>query len=428
MTVDNKRLEKNLHIKEKGSETRKRHKRMQCKVMTFKVVYNHLNKIQLEQLNGQFREAKWVYNSMLSQSENGKDIFSITYKDFETVTHRDKNGNDVTSELNYLPKRALQSVISGLKTNICNLAKAKEKGLEVGKLTYVGDYRSIDLAQYGISYKIVGRNRIKVNKIKKPLYVRGLDQLYKLEDRYELANAKLLRKADGFYIAVTIYCDKKKEEKGAEKPLLGIDMGCQTTLTLSDGRKLNVQVKETERLKRLQRSLARCKKHSNNRRKVCRKLKCEYGHMSNKRNDSANKILHMLSNYKVVMQDEQLANWQKNGHGDKVAHSVLGRVKDGLMSRKDTYVLSKWVPTTKLCTCCGTSVEMSLKDREFVCPVCGHKEDRDIHAAKNMLWFFGKRKTLCVERTEYNREEFLREVRVACEGWRHEIHKSLVFG
>jgi transposase len=71
---------------------------------------------------------------------------------------------------------------------------------------------------------------------------------------------------------------------------------------------------------------------------------------------------------------------------------------------------------------------MSLKDREFVCPVCGHKEDRDIHAAKNMLWFFGKRKTLCVERTEYNREEFLREVRVACEGWSHEIHKSLVYG
>ena len=57
------------------------------------------------------------------------------------------------------------------------------------------------------------------------------------------------------------------------------------------------------------------------------------------------------------------------------------------MNREDTIVLSKWCPTTKLCTECGMRVNMKLSDRTFVCPQCGHTHDRDVHAAENMLWF-----------------------------------------
>ena len=426
MMNDNQRLNKNLDIKEKGAETRNRHKAMQCRVITVKVVYNSLNRTQLEQLYGQFREAKWVYNSMIGQSNDGKDILSLTYKEFGVATHKDKDGNDVIDELKYLSKRELQSVISGVKTNITNLTKAKRKGNDVGRLRFISEYNSIDLAQYEKSYKIVGRNKIKVDKIRKPLYVRGLKQLYGLEEKYELANAKLIKKPDGFYVAITTYCERKCEDEKKEKPLLGIDMGCETTLTLSDGRKFDVQVKETERLKRLQRSLDRCEKGSHNRMKARRKLRCEYGHLMNKRTDISNKLLHMLSGYRVVMQDEQLANWQKTGHGKVVSHGVLGSVKNGLMSRDDTYVLSKWIPTTKMCTECGTRVDMTVRDRVFVCPVCGHTEDRDVHAAKNMLWFFGKRKTFRVERTEYNREAFLLGIRDVFGGTNHETTQSSV--
>jgi putative transposase len=422
---DEQRLSKNLAIKEKGVETRNRHKAMQCRVFTCKVVYNKLTDEQKEQLYGQFREAKWVYNSILSQSNDGKEIFSLTYKDFDTVTHKDKDKNDVVSPVQYLSKRELQSVISGVKTNITNLAKAKNKGLGVGSLKFISEYNSIDLPQYEKSYKIVGRNRIKVDKVKKTLYVRGLKQLYNLCVYYEMANAKLIKRPDGFYVALTVYVENSKHSD-IEKPLLGIDMGCETSLTLSDGSKINAEVKETERLKRLQRSLARCKKGSNNRRKVLRKLNAEYQHMSNKRNELSRQILHYLNRYRVVIQDEQLANWQENGHGKKISHGVLGRVKNGLEDRHDTYVLSKWLPTTKLCTECGAKADLTVNDRVFVCPVCGHTEDRDTHAAKNMVWFFTNRKTLCVERTEYNREAFLNGIRVIFTGTNHETTKSLV--
>ena len=425
--MDNeRRLTKNLVIKEKGAETRKRHKEMTCQVITTKVVYNKLSKEQKEILYGQFREAKWIYNSILNRSQDGEDIFKMTYKDFDTVDHLDKEKNTVTEEVKYLSKRELQSIISGIKTNITNLAKAKKKGLEVGALNFISDYGSIDLAQYEKSYKIVGRNRIKVDKIRKPLYVRGLRQLYDMDVKYEFANAKLLKRADGFYIAITIYKEKIKQDTCKDKPLLGIDMGCETSFTLSDGRKINVEVKETERLKRLQRMLARCKKGSHNKWKLRRRLRAEYDHMNNKREYESIKVLKMLSSYYVVIQDEQLTEWAQNGHGGKVSHGVLGRVKDGLISRSDVFILSKWVPTTKLCTECGHKVDLTQYDRTFVCPACGHTEDRDVHAAKNMLWFFSKRKALCVERTEYNRERFANEIRAVFTETNYETTKYLV--
>lgn len=53
-----------------------------------------------------------------------------------------------------------------------------------------------------------------------------------------------------------------------------------------------------------------------------------------------------------------------------------------------TVVLDKWFPTTKYCNKCNTKVELGLDDRTFECPVCKEKEDRDIHAAKNMIYFY----------------------------------------
>ena len=53
-----------------------------------------------------------------------------------------------------------------------------------------------------------------------------------------------------------------------------------------------------------------------------------------------------------------------------------------------TVILDKWFPTTKYCSNCGSKVELELKDRIFECPKCKTKEDRDIHAANNMIYFY----------------------------------------
>lgn len=394
--------EKNLKIKETFAATKQRRKSMLCRVFTTKIQYNKLNRLQKEQLAGKFREAKWIYNSILSQSKEGMDIFTLTEKDFLSVNHLDKDGNVLTDEVKCLSKREVQTVISSVKANISNLSKAKKKGLKVGSLRYISSYSSINLPQYGVNYRIENNNRVKVGKIHGTLKVNGLDQMKNLD--CEFANARLICRSSGYYIAFTVYTEKAERE--GKKAVIGLDMGCETSITMSNGEKVNCQIGETERLKRLQRSLARCKKGSNNRRKIRSRIRREYEHVSNMKDDAANKLVHRLSKYKVVIQDEQLAKWGSTGHGKKVHGSFLGRVKSRLMGKCDTYVISKWVPTTKLCTECGCKVDLKLSDRIFVCPVCGHTEDRDVHAAKNMLWFYSKRETLLTGHKEYDRVSF----------------------
>ena len=392
-------LDKNTRIKETYSETMLRRKSQYPNVILVKIQENKLNKVQQQALKMCFVEAKWLYNYILNLSkDNSVDIFKLNYKDLDTITHFDKHKNPIVSKLSYLSSQMRQDIIKGICTNISNLAKAKKKGLEVGGLKFISDYTSINLKQYGVSYKLVGKNKIKIQGIKKPIKVNGLKQLNRFKN-YELANSKLISRADGYFIAITEYVPlTHKPVCPKTKGTIGIDMGCSTSFTLSNGEKFSYYVEENEQVKKLQKQLERKKKGSSNRWKTRKKLRKAYQKDVNRKDDIVKKFCASLRNYQIVMQDEQLTNWKENGHGKKVHHSVMGRVKERLIN-DGAFVLSKWIPTTKMCRKCGTKVSLTEKDREFICPCCGFKEDRDIHAAKNMIWF--KENIIGVERAEY---------------------------
>jgi transposase len=61
-------------------------------------------------------------------------------------------------------------------------------------------------------------------------------------------------------------------------------------------------------------------------------------------------------------------------------------------------VLNRFVPTTKTCINCGNIIDINLNQRTFKCE-CGVEEDRDIHAAKNMIWF--EKNNIGVGRTDF---------------------------
>ena len=85
------------------------------------------------------------------------------------------------------------------------------------------------------------------------------------------------------------------------------------------------------------------------------------------------------------MQDENLSGWHKGLFGRTVQHSVLGLVKAKLIHNERVTVLSSREPTTKYCPVCGKlKKDITLADRTYECP-CGYSEDRDIHAARNMI-------------------------------------------
>ena len=55
------------------------------------------------------------------------------------------------------------------------------------------------------------------------------------------------------------------------------------------------------------------------------------------------------------------------------------------MTLPNVVILDRFIPTTKLCPKCHSVKNgLTLADRTYICS-CGYREDRDVHAAKNMV-------------------------------------------
>jgi putative transposase len=49
-------------------------------------------------------------------------------------------------------------------------------------------------------------------------------------------------------------------------------------------------------------------------------------------------------------------------------------------------VADRWYPSSKTCSNCGSvKAKLTLRDRIFACDACGHTQDRDVNAARNLL-------------------------------------------
>lgn len=383
------RIDKNNTIRESKKATIERHSKMLCRTFTFKIDKSSLRPSQQKALKMLFVESKWIYNDIITDLGKYIKIDNNTYKKYKDhVRHLDKDRNEVQSDINYMTSRVCQGLVSQIKNNIKALGILKSHKRKVGALKYKSEYNSIPFDQYYITHRIVSSSRIKIAGVKLPIRVSGLQQIKDLKEA-EYTTLKLIKRADEYFISLTVF---SKPERKASTPLnkpVGIDMGIKDHLTLSDGRTFNVIVGESERLKRLQKKLLRQKKGSNNHYRTRIQIQREYMKMEWKKNDHANKICNdLLSSYsRVYFQDENLNGW-KVRYGKTIQHSVLGRVKSTLRRHKDQCtMISRYIPTTKLCPECGSLNEsITLQDRSFKCPHCGYfHPSRDVHAACNMI-------------------------------------------
>jgi len=366
-------------IKQTLKETKLKRRSQKCKVFTVKIDESRLNNKEKEQLKMFFVEAKWLYNNILAS----KDPFHYNYKNnIVIVLNKDKQQEQ--RELKFLTTTIQYRLMRSIRQSIINLSKARKKGYKVGELKFKSKYNSIDLYRNNNTHKIISHNRIKITGIKRPLVVRGLQQI---KDHYEIANAKLLKKPSGYYIAITCYEQIKYEPDQCKGGEIGIDFGIKNNMTLSNSEVFDVSIGETERLKLLQRKLARQKKHSNNSYKTKLLIRKEYERITNRKIDAANKVIHyLLTTFSFIyIQDEQLKQWQKQ-YGKVVQHSCMGVIKSKLSNSNKIKVISKWYPSTKQCYVCNRMNELSLKERVYKCE-CGLVEDRDVKAAKTIMMF-----------------------------------------
>ncbi len=279
-----------------------------------------------------------------------------------------------------------QGILDRIKKNLIDLSKAKQKGIKVGKLKFKSDYRSIPLKQNNITFKILkGKNRIKIQGLKKPVRVLGLHQLLK---NYDIAKAELIKKSDGYYIYLTCYIDKNQiKQERINKPI-GIDFGIKHQLTLSNGMKINYNVEETKRLKKLQKKLSRQKKGSRNYNKTKQLIQKEHLKIYNRKKDIQNKIISLLKKYEyVLIQEEQIKNWHSGLFGKQIQTTGIGGIISRLKQSLETLIpVDRFEATTKICSQCESKKEdIRLSDRTYKCKKCGLVIDRDLNSAINIL-------------------------------------------
>ena len=375
--------ERNRKISENGKATRERRKDLVCRVFEVKVDASKMSKTQKDSVNALFREAKWFRNAYLADSDDVNDKSrSVEVKIKDHYEERD---------LTVLGSHIRQSIIAEVKDSIKSLSALKKQGHNVGALKYKSVCNCVNLKQYRNTYSIdTEKNSIRVQGIRKPFKVRGLQQI---PVDAEIANAKFIRKASGLYFHIT--CFIPKENKEIPHRSVGIDFGIRDNLVFSDGREpINIHIEESKGTKlasrRMNKALSRNGNNKRSRKHYKRKLQLRraYEKDANRKKDLANKAVHeILNNYDfIAIQDEMIKNWHKGLFGRKIQHSAMGVIKAELKNSSSVHVVSGSFPSTQICPVCGRLTKHPLSKRSYDCRYCGyHHDSRDVKAAASIL-------------------------------------------
>ena len=372
--------EKKSKIKQSVLRTKNRRTKMLCKVIECKIDNSRINSTTRKSLYKLFTEAKWLYNFMIDFMSIHK-ISEFNSK-IKTVPVKvlDKTEERIFEQISAQMKQGMQTRIFN---SLSALSALKVKGHKVGKLKFKKFIKSIPLKQHTQTFTLFKRSKtIKIQGIKQALKVYGLNQIPEV---CEIANANLTKIGKDFYLQITIYVEK--EIINVPDISIGIDFGCETQLTLSNGEKIKFQVPVDTRVKKFDRDLARKIKGSKNKQKEFLKREKAYHTLVNQKKEVKNKIVNSLvKKYKVIcFQDESIAEWKQNGHGKKIQNSALGGIIMALQRKAVTpIVIDKYFPSSQLCSKCGNRHKLELKDRIYVCEKCGLEIDRDVNAAKNI--------------------------------------------
>jgi len=188
---------------------------------------------------------------------------------------------------------------------------------------------------------------------------------------------------------------ERLERREPTSKTIGLDVGLTHFYTDSDGQTIENprHLRKSEKsLKRLSRRLSKTTKGSKNRAKFRNKLARKHLKISRQRKDFAVKLARCVvqSNDLVAYEDLQVRNMVKNRH-------LAKSISDAAWTTFRTWVeyfgkvfgaIAVAVPphyTSQNCSNCGKVVKKSLSVRTHLCHHCGHTQDRDWNAARNIL-------------------------------------------
>ncbi len=225
-----------------------------------------------------------------------------------------------------------------------------------------------------------------------------------LHRRFEgtMKTATISRSSTGkFFISILVDDGKELPAKQNfdESTTVGVDVGIKDFAILSNGEKIKnpkYLKNSLKRMKCLQKRVSRKVKGSKNRDKARLHLSKLHETISNQRTN----FQHQISS-KLISENQAIALETLNVKGMVKNHCLAQSISDAGWSSfvtkleykaewlgKTILRIGRFEPSSKICSKCGYhNGNLTLKDREWICPDCKTKHDRDINAAINIKKF-----------------------------------------
>ena len=198
-----------------------------------------------------------------------------------------------------------------------------------------------------------------------------------------------------YFVSILVETEHKKLEKTGKS--IGIDLGLKDFVITSDGYKYkNNRYTKTyqTKLKKAQQNLSRKKKDSNKYKEQKLKVAKLHKKITNSRLDNLHKVsTELIKKYDtIILEDLNIKGMMQN-------HKLAKHISDVSWSKfitlltykaewndKQIVKIDRFFPSSKTCNCCGyINQNLKLDMREWTCPSCNTKLDRDLNASKNIL-------------------------------------------
>ena len=348
---------------------------------------------QVDFINKQLGCCRFVYNNCLAFRKDSYQNEHISVSSSEAVKHITSLKKD-NEWLKDVHSKVLQQSVRDMNQAYDNFFK-RHKGFPKFKSKH--DNRQSCRFPKDAFIGVRG-NRIDLIKVLKDIHFKCSrnDERYLNRNQDKVKSITLNKEPNGkFYLSVLI--DKPLRQVPQSSSMVGLDLGIKDFAVTSDGQVIeNFHFKKNEesRLKRLQRQISKKIVGSKNREKA----RLRFAKLNEKIRNRKLNFLHDVTNHLIdenqviVMEDLNVKGMVRN---HKLAESI-SEVNWGEFRRILTYkaawhgrqlvFIDRFYPSSKRCNHCGYIYkELTLKDRQWVCPECGSLIDRDYNAALNIL-------------------------------------------
>ena len=359
------------------------------------------NKTQEQTLNKVLGCYRFVYNQMLAQKQNAyktnKTNLKVTdlSKWFHGTLLKDEQYAWLKEQNTKVMKQAIRQMLSAYDkffkqhNGFPKFKSKKDKQSALFPLEAISKSNSFETRHISLTTPL------------KNIKFRCSDLYFSRLQKYNknIRSATLSKtKSGNFFLSILIEMENTELEKFEHtNEQVGIDLGVKDFVITSDGEVFENKhffKKEEKQIKKLQRQLSKKVKGSNNKKKAQLKIAKLFERIMNKKDAYIHYVVNELLSYfdTVFMEDLNVKGMLRNHHLAK-AISEVGfykfkeiLVNKALVNDKQVVFIDRFYPSSKTCSVCGYKKrDLRLSDREWVCPQCGTKHDRDINAAMNIL-------------------------------------------